>query len=308
LEIGGRHFKNYTQTELFASFGKDHPPYLKQVVQYCQRLYGIKKNKAWSEAEGEATGTRIRFLSINALVVLMPIGVAFGQTDDSYVEDVINITIYAALGLNWVGKRRATKQLQNSKIPNLIRELFLKAQSQEQQAKYLAIKCAKGLGSLTPQSATLRKREKACKKAIDAYAPQTHAWQTNLILNQLKKNQEGVENLRRDARVLFQSTACDKLGKKSQTELKSYNAGSQEPFTFADGYGNVKGGPFTFISDLSECVSLAEKLEKVKGSELETHYEALGVLSASRVQDIIKRAKKALGARKDRAIKAENEK
>ena len=300
MKIDDRHYKGKNRAEFWAAtrdtllFGSDKKtPNLTHVFEYCQKIYGINKTKAWREQIEISQNTHYMpmFFAITFT------GIATGLTSDnvhydgSVVAGIAGAGTLISLGAKWVGKRVASKQLKNSEIPNLIRQLFVEAQAQEQEAKDLAIQCVKNFDQLTPESdsAALRKREKDCKKAIDSYAPQTHAWQTERVLNRLKKNALTINNLVSDHQTLALSSSCDRVGKTSRTKLRSYDA-------------------LTLSNNLSVCKSLAELLKEAKGSDLDTHYQTLGVLSASRVQTIIKSIIKADEWQKKRARKAEKEK
>jgi hypothetical protein len=298
LEIGGRHFVSRTWGEYWAAWPNKAPSdwvNTRHVVQHCQDLYGISQNEAWQEAVKKA-GEKVYagwIYSIatfsTAAFLTQPIMVS---VDDPTVvfPTMMGVGVIGTLGFHWVAKRESTEILQKSEIPKLIEELFLKAQAIEKRGVDLASGCTKGLDILTLNSefSALEKRDQDCKEAIDAYAPQTHAWQTETVLKQLQKNQEVVKNLIRDHMTLSLSNLCDLAGKTSQAELSRHDA-------------------LDLKNNLSICESLAAILEKVQGSELEAHHTALGMLSIERVQSIIVRLKKAEKARQALGLKAEQD-
>ena len=288
MKIDSRRFVGRTITEFWAGrpydYKEEFPPNMTEVFEYCQKLYGIDNMEAWSKALGTPNTTRLMPGFVFGTFTLIGTGLASSNTEDGrVVAGVAGIGVFTSLTANWVGRRIAGRQVRNSEAPNLIRQLFVKAQAQEQRAEDLAVKCVKGFDKLTPQSAgsILRKREKDCKKAIDAFAPQTHGWQTSSVLHRLKNNQLALNNLIHDHETLVFSRACELTGKTSRTKLQSYDA-------------------FKLNKSLLECEYLSELLIEAKGSELEGHYEALGVMSASRTQAIIKRVKKAEKTRERR--------
>jgi hypothetical protein len=157
---------------------------------------------------------------------------------------------------------------------------------QKRIAEASADLCEKNLESLTIKSKSIwkyywsgvspmHKRQKSCKKAVELYTPQTHTWQTETVLNRLKKNQLAVNNLIRDYETVKLSRRCS-------------------------GEGIPNGRP-----SVISCEILFELLEEIKGSELDPHFQNLGVLSVSRVRAIIKNTKKRRKAQDARDRKAE---
>jgi hypothetical protein len=189
----------------------------------------------------------------------------------------------------------------NTTIPvNPKRADFLKAlvkfnakvQAQKQKAEDFAEKCNKGFEQLTVKSdsATLEQRVKDCRVAKAAYEPQQYVWQTKTVWAELNLKEAMANILIGNKHTLSLSTACDLVGKTSRTELRNST-------------------PVFIGRSLRGCKSLLKKLSYVKdGSAGAGVYKDLGVLSASRVQSIIDKIKKADEWQLERVRKAEKEK
>jgi hypothetical protein len=289
MKIDGRRFVGRTMAEFWARFpyndGKEYPPNMTDVFEYCQKLYGMDKTKAWSKALEATVLTRVLPGATFGSLTLTATGVASSNIDDGrVVAGVAGIGIFTSLAANWVGRRVAGKQAQNSEAPNLIRQLFVEAQAQEQRARDLAVRCESGSDQLTMETdtATLEQSVKDCRAAKAAYEPQHHAWQTKKVWSKLLQNEVDAIQLIQDKNTLDFSTTCDSAGKTSRTKLRNYDA-------------------LKLSKTLLKCEHLAGLLKEAEGwPATASHYQTLGVLSASRVQAIIKRIKKAEKARQRR--------
>jgi hypothetical protein len=293
VKIGERHFIGNTRTTLWLTFGNsmlggnavDNLKRVSDVFEYCQTLYNINKTKAWEEATNMTGPARMFPWMIGGLGTAIPVDVlSQNEKDPSVIRTVAGVGILTTLVLNRVGKHIASKQLQNSEIPNLFRQLFVKAQAQEKRARDLAVQCESGSDQLTMETdtATLEQSVKDCRAAKAAYEPQHHAWQTKKVYHKLLRNEVAAILLIEDKNTLAFSTACDSAGKTSRTKLRNYDA-------------------LKLSKTLLKCEHLAGLLKKTEGRPATaSHYQTLGVLSASRVQAIIKRIKKAEKARQRR--------